>query len=82
MSFSTDLDKYLTTPYDDGFDGFADSVIENISDDFYEANEWWFDELNGQLNKWLNKAFYKGRLIPKDVAKIIERAFSIYKIKQ
>ena len=75
------LDKYLTSgPPEDGFDNWSEDVCGHyISDEFYNKNEAWFDEFNGQLNKWLNK-LYDNDLSPKDAAKIIERAFKLYRL--
>jgi hypothetical protein len=78
MSWKISLDKYLTTPPDDGFDNWCDYIVENeISEDFYIENEDWIINGSGQCNKWLNKLFDQ-RKTPTESAKIIERAFKIY----
>jgi len=78
MDWKISLDKYLTTPPDDGFDCWAEDVLGNqLSDSFYEKNEDWIDEYDGLCNKWLNKLFNK-EVPASDAAKIIERAFGMY----
>lgn len=77
MGFKESLDRYLTTPPDDGFDNWAEEVGNAFSDEFYTKNEWWFDEYNGQYNKWLNELFRRG-IGSSDSSKIIERAFNMY----
>lgn len=78
MDWKTSLDKYLTTPYDDGFDGWCEEIFERqFTDDFYNQNEDWIHEYDGQCNKWLNKLFAKGKT-PTEASVIIERAFKIY----
>lgn len=79
MNWKQSLDKYLTTPPDNGFDDWVDDIIGNkISDKFYEeAIDCW---LVGKVcNKWLNDLFHKG-IEPEVAAKIIERAFYLYKL--
>ena len=76
MDFKTSLDKYLTSSPDDGFDSWAESVCEYISDNFFEENEEWI--LNSeQCNTWLNKLFGK-EIEDSFASKIIERAYSLY----
>ena len=80
MSWKTSLDKYLTTPPDDGFDNWAEDVLANkISDAFYKENEKWIEEYSGQCNKWLNELFRRDADTEKS-ARIIERAFKLYKL--
>ena len=79
MNWKISLDKYLTTPYDDGFEDWANKVIEYMSDDFYNKNEDWINKDNGQCNKWLNKIFYNKCKEPKISATIIERSYKLYK---
>lgn len=79
MDWKTSLDRYLTSPPDDGFDGWAEDVLGNkITEDFYNKNEKWIDEYDGQCNKWLNELFYRRSKSPMEAAQIIERAFKIY----
>jgi hypothetical protein len=81
MSWKTKLDKYLTSsPPEDGFDGYCESIIDNFTDSFYEKNVEWVDQIDGQFNKWLQKIFYNKDLSPKKAAKLIERVFKIYKL--
>lgn len=80
MDWKISLDKYLTTPYDDGFDGWCEDVLGNkMTDTFYNENEKWIEDTNGQCNKWLNKLFYLG-FEPRQAAEIIERAFKIFNL--
>lgn len=41
MNWKQSLDKYLTTPPDDGFDGYFDQVIELLPTGFYNEYEGW-----------------------------------------
>lgn len=83
MDWKVSLDRYLTTPPDDGFygwcefDGWCEDVLGNkITDTFYNENENWIDEYYGQCNKWLNELFRRGKDTT-EAAQIIERAFKI-----
>ena len=70
------LDKWLTTPPDDGFDNWAEDVLANkISNEFYKENENWIDGI--QCNDWVNKLFERD-VDTNKAAKILERAFNIY----
>lgn len=78
MNWKIGLDRYLTTPPDDGFDDWCEEGLgKGISEAFYNAHEDWFNESNGQCNKWLNRLFDQGK-DPIEAARIIERAFSIF----
>ena len=55
MNWKQSLDKYLTTPPDDGFDGWAESVINAVSDDVYTENEKWFE--SDECDEYLNELF-------------------------
>jgi len=45
MDWKQSLDRYLTNPPDDGFDGFAENVINQLPDDFFnEYESWLFSE--------------------------------------
>ena len=78
MDWKVSLDRYLTTPPDDGFDGWCEDVLGNkITDTFYNENEKWIDEYNGQCNKWLNDLFRRGKDTT-EAAQMVERAFKIY----
>lgn len=78
MSFSTDLDKYLTTPPDDGFDTYFELVYEHYSENFYN-NIGDFEE-SEQEHKWIEK-LYDQDIQPEIASLIIERAYNIYKHK-
>ena len=77
-NFKISLDKYLTTPLEDGFDQWCDIVVESFTDDFFEKNKDWVMEQNGQFERWVNKLINRE---PKQAAQIIERAFRRY-VKQ
>ena len=72
------LDKYLTTPpNDDYFDTWCDDILDNkFTNTFYNENEDWVNEYDGQCNKWFNKLFNRNKDTTK-AAQIIERLFSI-----
>ena len=78
MDWKQSLDRYLTTGPQDDFSPFAESLIDSLSQDFYNANEDWIDESDGLFNKWMNKLYNKS-IDYKTAAKIIERAFKTYK---
>lgn len=79
MDWKTSLDRYLTNPPDDGFDGWVDDLVGNkISEQFFNENEEWVEQPDGQCNKWLNELFYHRSKSPEEGARIIERAFKIY----
>ena len=69
-NFGIQLDKYLTTPPDDGFSDWCELVSEQFTDEFWEQKEDWFTE-SDQANKVLNILFDK-RFTPKLAAKVIE----------
>lgn len=76
MNFKTALDKYLTTPPEDGSENYIDEVwaidepLGMISDKDYDDN-------NDLLIDWTIKCFDKG-LTPEKAGRIIYRAFIIY----
>lgn len=75
MNWKTSLDRYLTTPPDDGSEEYCftvwDKYTNDITDDKWEENTELFE-------KWTDKCFDKG-LSPEQAGKLIERAYSIYK---
>jgi hypothetical protein len=78
MNWKDSLDKYLTTPPNDGFDNWIEDVLGNkITDTFYNENEKWIEENDGLCEKWLNYLFDRGKT-PTEAAEIVERAFNIY----
>lgn len=79
MNFKQRLDRYLTEPPDDGFDGWAEDCLGNhVTPKFYDENEEWILEYAGQCNSWLNKLYFDLNKSPKEAAIIIERAFNIF----
>ncbi len=81
MNWKISLDRYLTTPPDDGFDNWAEDLIgKHMSEEFYNKNEDWIDAYDGQCNKWMQKLFYKKGYDTDVSAVIIERAFKLYKL--
>lgn len=77
--FDRDAERRLMN-YLDGeceWDNWVEDVLGNkISEQFYNDNEAWVDEYDGQCNKWLSK-LYKNKTA-EQAAAIIERAFAIY----
>lgn len=66
------LDKYLTTPPDDGFDYWCDGLVENgLCDDFYEVFEDWILDTNSEFYIWAVELFKKG-LTPTQAGKEIQ----------
>ena len=60
------------------FDNWAEDVFANkINEQFYNENELWLDDYDGQCNKWINKLYSKSKS-PEVAAAILERAFNIY----
>lgn len=81
-SWQKSLDKYLTEPPDDGFDNWAEVIVDEFSNSFYDEYYYWINDTSthAQCNEWMNTLFYKKGASPEDAAKIIERAFFLYKI--
>jgi len=77
MNFKTALDRYLTSEPDNGFTDYCEAVTEAFTDEFFDKNETWIIDETEQIDKWLDKLFYK-EIEPKQAAKIIERAFNFY----
>lgn len=74
------LDKYLTSEPYDGYGDWEEELIGNcISEKFYYDNEGWIFEIGGKFNEWSFTLFNREKL-PSDAAKIIERAFTFYKL--
>jgi len=96
-SWKASLDRYLTTPPDDGYDCWVEAVVESFSDDFYkeayeDRDDWegsdtetnWFNKLENNakyedLDENGNWAMF-GTHTPESAAKVIERAYKLYKI--
>ena len=77
------LDNYLTTEPNDGFDNWCEQVTDCFSDKFYDLNEDWIFETNGQKGQciqWLNKYFKEGKS-PSEAAQQIEKDFEQLKDK-
>jgi hypothetical protein len=76
--FQISLDKYITSQLDDGFDHWCDDILDHgITPQFYDENEDWLLEYDGQCNKWMNKLFNKGKMVM-EASRIIQRAFKLY----
>jgi hypothetical protein len=79
MNWKASLDKWITQePYDDGYENYFEQLVESFTDSFYEINEIWIVYETKQIDKWVNKLFHKHT--PQHSAKIIERAFNLYKL--
>ena len=74
------LDAYLTNIPDDGYNYYCELVVENFSNEFYNANVAWIEDYNGLCNNWLEKCFYRKGWSPYHSTNVIERAFKLYKI--
>jgi hypothetical protein len=77
MNWKQSLDRFLTEPPYDAFDGWAEDVVNKLSEAFYNANEDWVNDCSGQCNMWMNELFRRAKS-PTDAALIIERALKIY----
>ena len=78
MNWKQSLDRYLSEPPDDGFDGWAESVAEAHSEQFYNDNEKWMDAYDGKYNDWLQELYYNRGASPLQSAEIIERAYRLF----
>lgn len=58
MNWKTSLDKYLTTPPDDGFDNWVEKTIELLQDDVFNKHEQWIVD-SSECNEYLNDMFNK-----------------------
>jgi hypothetical protein len=78
MNLSTSLDKYLTTPFDDGFENYFEAVTEKLSNEFFDKNKDWVME-SKQFENWIEICRNK-ELNPSVTSKIIQRAhrFKMY----
>lgn len=74
-NFQQSLDKYLTTPPDDGSEQYIESVADYISDEFAEKHEEWF--LSANFYAVCDRLFEKG-VKPEISATIIERWYKTY----
>jgi hypothetical protein len=79
MNWKTSLDKYLTNEPYDVFDTYCENIADHFSDNFFNQNEDWIMDFDGQCSKWINKLFNKA-VTEENAVKIIERAFKIYKL--
>lgn len=71
MNWKTSLDRYLTTPPDDGYDNYFERVCESLTDHFWDEQENWV--LNSkEFENLTSRCFNKGKH-PKTTAEIIER---------
>jgi len=77
MNWKQSLDRYLTTPPDDGFTDYCEAVTEAFTDTFFDTNESRILDDTEQIDKWLDKLCFSG-VEPEKAAKIIERAFKFY----
>ncbi len=78
MNWRDSLDRYLTTPPDDGFQDWSERVLSNeIGDEFYSQNSDWLEKSDGLCVEWLNILFDRSES-PENAAKIIERAYNLF----
>jgi hypothetical protein len=72
------LDRYLTTEPEDYFTPYCESVVDKLSDDFYEWHDGWLNEHDGECNKLLSFLFSEC-IEPSQAAKFIEAIYKIFK---
>ena len=83
------LDRWIlgTDPFDDGFDGWAEDVVNAFTNQFYTDNEEWAVDgsLTSQCNKWMQKLYKRNLndemypwIEPSEAAPIIERAHRMW----
>ena len=60
----------------DGVENYFEVVIDYVTDDFYNTNEYWIDESESCWNM-INKCYDKD-LEPEHCARLIERTYNIY----
>jgi hypothetical protein len=77
MNKLPNFDRWLTTPPDDGFDGWCEQITEAIPDKIFNQHEDFIMDSKA-FEKWLDKLFRKDRSIEQSVA-IIVRALQLYK---
>ena len=73
-----DIDRWIERLPDEKIDSYIELLIDQLSDQFYEANEDWILE-STIANNWYNR-FYDLDKTPKFAAEVIERAFKIYRL--
>lgn len=76
MDWKQSLDRYLTSPPDDGFTDYFELVIEALTQEFFDDNEDWVLD-SKEFENWVSKCYYSER-DPETSAKIIQRARKIY----
>lgn len=81
MNWKERLDKYLTTPPEDGFDDWSSEVDNNLSECFWDTygHEFMFED---KATDWLTNLYYVREKTPQEAAKIVERAFFINKLNK
>lgn len=79
MTWKASLDRYLTTPYDDGFEDWTEKICDKLPNAFWSKNVDWFIDSDFCLN-WLNKIFYKKDMTIEQAAQLIERTHKLYKL--
>lgn len=77
MNWEKSLDNMLARgPFSDGFESWAEDVVESLDDKFFNKNEEWVLDTEGQFNEWLNKLHTKS---PQQAAEIIQRAKKLFR---
>lgn len=72
------LDRYLTTPPEDGYSEYFERLYEHLTEEQYnEMNEALFIESETE-EKWVDSLMYK-EIDPRKSAEIIYRAFKRFK---
>ena len=83
--YQISYDKYLTSEPFSRLDNYIENIIEYFSEDFYNANEDWFE--SDIFIKWCDKFAHpemtrhsSKELSLNEEARIIERAHKFYKL--
>lgn len=74
MGKLSNYDKWLTTDPNEANDAFVDSVVEQLSDKFFEQHEYWVD--SREFTDLCFRFNYEDRT-PKEIAQLIELQYEI-----
>lgn len=75
-----ELDRYITSTPDTGFDTYVERIIEEIPDAVYALDEDWFTNGQEVCNDWLNKFFSWGLPIKEAAIEIVNIFWLIHKL--
>ena len=74
MGWKQDLDRYLTTEPDNGFNSYSEKVVDNYNAAFFahiEMSAWLGSD---EESKWIEECFYK-EIAPEIAAKKIQARY-------